>query len=346
MTGGKDSHRVTIKDIAREAGVSYATVSRALSEGKPVKENTRQKILEVCSRMGYTPNSVARSMVMGQSHLLGVIIPSIDNPFMSETAYHLERYARERDYSIMLCNSSHSLDLEAKTFELMLGRQVDGILFFPSHRESYQTIQGYLSRIPTVFVNEHLGDKPVSYVATDNAMGSRLGVEYLLELGHRTILYLGRDSQTATHELRAQGYEQACLDHQLTPLFWDSSYEDTTIEAGYQMATELFRNPLNYTAIMASTDTIALGVLQAAEEQGISIPGDVSLLGFDNIRYASLPKINLSTIEQPKQAMACVAMDMLLEQIASQYEAYSHRILLPTLVGRSSCGPAPQPVQP
>jgi len=339
MVNGRDSRRVTIKDIAREAGVSYATVSRALSEGKPVNEKTRQKILEVCQRMGYTPNSVARSMVMGESRLLGVIIPSIDNPFMSETAYHIERYAREQGYNIMLCNSFHSLDFEAQTFELLLGRQVDGVLFFPSHRESYHNIKKYLKQVPTVFVNEHLSDKPVSYVATDNFQGSQLGVEYLLELGHRQILYLGRNSNTATHELRAKGYHHACQKNGLSPLFWDSPYEDTTIEAGYEMAKELFRKPRYYTAMMASTDTLALGVLQAAEELGIAIPGDISLLGFDNIRYAALPKINLSTIEQPKQAMATAAMDMLLESIANDYEAYSHRVLMPTLVRRSSCGP-------
>lgn len=340
-TTGKNGRRVTIKDIAKEAGVSYATVSRALSEGRPIKEETRAKILEVCERMGYTTNYVARSMVMGQSQLLGIIIPSINNPFMSEVAYHIELYAREQGYNIMLCNSSYDLELEAKTFDLLVGRQVDGILFFPSRRESYQNIKKHLSQVPTVFVNEDLTTKPVSCIATDNRLGSRLGVEYLLELGHRNILYLGRQSASVTHEQRALGYEEACREHGIAPLYLDSDYQATTIETGYEMALELFAGNLDYTAIMASADTLALGVLQAADEMGIDIPGQVSLLGFDNIRYAALPKIKLSTIEQPKQAIATVAVDMLLEKAASDYEAYSHRILMPTLIRRSSCAPPP-----
>lgn len=328
---------VTIKDIAREANVSYATVSRALSGNPAIREDTKQRVLAVCESMGYTTNYIARSMVMRETNLLGILVPSIDNPFMSEMAYHIECNAREKGYSIMLCNSSYDLREEEKAFTLLLGRQVDGILIFPAAKNSYDTIKKYLNKVPTVFINENLRDAPESYVAVDNHMGTRIGAEYLLSLGHRRILYFGRQSDSVTHDLRAMGYQEVMEENGCEPLFFDSPTEKTTIRSGYEMAMELFEQRRDFTAIMASMDTLALGVLQAAEECGIRIPEDVSLLGFDNIRYADLPKINLTTIEQPKRVMADVAMDMLLEKIKNEQFSYSHRILSPTLIKRSSC---------
>lgn len=328
---------ITIKDIAREANVSYATVSRALSGNQNIREDTRQRILEISEKMGYTANAAARSMVMRETRLLGILLPNIDNPFMSELAYHMECYARARGYTLMLCNTSHDVSAEENAFLMLLGRQVDGIIIFPSSADSYYLLEKYFDKVPTVFVNENLVDAPQSYVAVDNYKGTRMGTEYLLSLGHRHIVYLGRRQTSTTHQLRAQGYVDVCKENDITPLFVDSPSDDTTIEIGYSLALPLFQNPRGFTAIFANADTLALGVLQAADECGVQIPDDCSLLGFDNIRYSELPKINLTTIEQPKEAMAMIATDMLLEKIQNEYEAYSHRILAPTLIERSSC---------
>jgi LacI family transcriptional regulator len=335
---------VTIKDIAREAGISYATVSRALSGSSSVNENTRRRVLEISERMGYTANYVARSMVKRETRLIGIILPCIDNPFMSELAHHMEQTARRNDYSIMLCNSSYDLEIEEHTFSLLLSRKVDGVILVPSSRESCGNIKKYLDRTPTVFVNENLMDAPESYVTVDNYKGTRMGAEYLIELGHRGIVYFGRIFSSATHSLRSQGYKDACREAGITPLFWDSPTDGTSIEMGYKMALELFDKGFDFSAIFASTDVFALGVLQAADELGLRVPEDISLLGFDNIKYSGLPKINLSTIEQPKQSMASIAVEMLIEKIHNEHEAYSHRILMPTLIKRSSCMPLAQNV--
>lgn len=336
---GRGGKPVTIKDIAKKANVSYATVSRALSGSQSIRSETRQRILEICEETGYTVNSVARSMVLRETRLLGLILPNIDNPYMSELAYHIERTARSRDYSIMLFNSAHDLKAEEQAFTLLLGRQVDGIMIFPARRESYQNIKKYLRKVPTVFVNENLQDKPESYVTVDNYLGARLGTEYLLELGHRQLLYFGRYQNSVTHILRARGFEETCIKNGITPQFLENTYNDTSIQIGYELAKELFEKPLEFTAMLAAADTLALGVMQAADELGLRIPQDFSLLGYDNIRYSELPKINLSTIEQPKRAIASVAVEMLLEKIQNDYEGYSHRILAPTLIKRSSCQP-------
>ncbi|MGM9669821.1 MAG: LacI family DNA-binding transcriptional regulator [Faecousia sp.] len=330
---------VTIKDVAKAAGVSYSTVSRALSGSPEISVDTRERILQVCKEMNYTANTVARSMVMHSTKLLGLILTSVNNPFMSELAYHIDRQARARGYNIILCNSSRDLDQERELFELMVGRQVDGVILFPSGPESYAALQPHLSRIPTVFIGENLRDIPESYVSTDNFRGAYMGVEYLYRLGHKDILYFGRRRGSTTHHLRADGYAAACADLGLTPQYCNNMFSTTSIKYGYQLAKQLFAQEVTYSAIFAATDTNALGIMQAAEECGIRIPEDISLLGFDNIHDSGLPRINLSTIDQPKKMLASVAVDSLLDKIDNELSGYSHRILMPTLVERSSCIP-------
>lgn len=330
---------VTIKDVAKAAGVSYSTVSRALTGSPEISEETRSRILQICKEMNYTVNTVARSMVKKSTKLLGVIIPSVNNPFMSELAYHIDRQARARGYNIILCNSSRDPEQERELFELMIGRQVDGILLSPAGMESYEKLYPYLSRIPTVFIGENLREMPESYVSVDNFRGAQMGVEYLYKLGHREILYFGRRRGSTTHQLRAEGYAAACEHYGLTPHYCNNSFSSSSIKYGYQLAKQLFSQELRYTAIFAATDTNALGIMQAAEEVNIRIPGDLSLLGFDNIRDASLPRIGLSTIEQPKKMLASVAVETLLDKIQNDRDGYSHRILSPALVERTSCAP-------
>ena len=291
---------VTIKDVAKAAGVSYSTVSRALTGSPEISEETRSRILQ-----NYTANTVARAMVMKTTKLLGLILTSVNNPFMSELAYHIDRQARARGYNIILCNSSRDSEQERELFELMMGRQVDGILLLPSGIESYNKLHPYLSRIPTVFIGENLREVPESYVSVDNYRGAQIGVEYLYKLGHRDILYFGRRRGSTTHQLRAEGYAAACEHFGLTPRYCNN----------------------------------ALGIMQAAEEIGLRIPQDLSLLGFDNIRDSSLPRIELTTIEQPMKMLASVAVDTLLDKIQNEQAGYSHRILSPALIERSSCAP-------
>ena len=332
---------VTIKDVAKAAGVSYSTVSRALSGSPEISVDTRERILQLCKQMNYTPNTVARSMVMKSTKLLGLILTDVNNPFMSELAYHIDRQARARGYNIILCNSSRNAEQERELFELMIGRQVDGVMLCPAGPESYATLRPYISRIPTVFIGENLREAPESYVSVDNYRGAYMGVEYLYELGHRDIIYFGRRRGSTTHQLRAEGYAAACRDLHLAVQYCNNTFPLTSIKYGYQLAKQLFAQKRTYTAIFAATDTNALGVMQAAEEVGVSIPGDISLIGFDNIRDSGLPRIELTTVEQPKKMMASITVDSLLDKIQNELAGYSHRILTPTLIERNSCAPGP-----
>ena len=306
---------VTLKDVAKAAGVSYATVSRALSGSPQIGSETRERIIKLCDEMGYTTNYVARSMVMKKTDLIGLVVPSIDNQFMSELGYYAEMSARSHGYNIMLCNSGPDLRQEKTVVKLLLGRQVDGILIVPQSPKTYENIRAFTDQVPTVFLSENLRDQPQSYVAVDNSRGTYIGTEYLYKLGHRQILYFGRRHST-THQLRAEGYMKACQKLGLRQMFYNSEYSRSSIENGYQMAKDLFSRPIDYTAIFASTDSNALGILKAADEMGIDIPGQLSLIGFDNIPSTALPRIELTTIEQPKREMAAQAVATSIDALA------------------------------
>jgi LacI family transcriptional regulator len=337
--------RLTIRDIAKMTNVSYATVSRALSGSAGISEQTRERILRTCDTLGYTANYMARSLVVRKSKLIGFIVGSINNPYMGQMAYQVELYARQKGYNLILCNSMHREQHESELFSLLIGRQVDGIIIIPAGLRSYEAVKKYFEQVPTVFIGETLRDIPTSYVAVDNYRGTLLGTEYLISLGHRAITFMGYRSGSVTHQLRLGGYTQACKNHGLETTVIENQESASSIEQGYVLAKNYFTRRLSHTAMVCATDTTALGVMKAADEAGIHIPADVSLVGFDNISYSLLPRINLTTIEQPFTTMASSAVDILIRTIEDPSMGYSHIILTPALIKRGTCRPVePAPV--
>ena len=335
--------KVTIKDIARVANVSYATVSRALSGSPEIGDATREKILRICDEMKYIPDSIARSMVKRTTNIIGVVTASINNPFMSELIEAIEIAARERGYNLMVCNSSYDLELEKRQFSLLLGRRVDGIIVIPAGHGTAANLTGYASDVPVVYVSENLQDGEAIYVAIDNAAGARTGVEYLHSKGHRSILYLGRRPGSLTHQLRADGVVSACASLGMEVAFKDNdSTGKSSIETGYELARDYFANEYRAgsasgpTAIFCATDALALGTMQAADEAGIRIPEDISLLGFDNISFTALPRIGITTVEQPKTEMARAAIELVLD-VHEEDGVKVSRSIGPRLVERTSC---------
>ena len=329
--------KVTIKDIAKVANVSYATVSRALSGSSEIGKATRERILKICDEMNYIPDSVARSMVKKRTNILGVVTASINNPFMSELIEAIEITARENGYNLMVCNSAYDPELEKRQFSLLLGRRVDGIIVIPAGQESSKNLSAYQTDIPVVYVSENLQDTDQSFVAIDNAAGARLGVQYLHSLGHRKILYLGRRAGSLTHTLRSEGVLSACRELGMEVVFKDNEARGkSSMDAGYRLATEYFGNPCGCSAIFCATDALALGAMQAADEKGLSIPEDISLLGFDNISFTALPRIGISTVEQPKTEMAKAAFELVTRELGEGEKRASVSIE-PRLVKRTSC---------
>ncbi len=338
--------RVTIKDIAKIAGVSYATVSRALSDSPEISADTRARIKEICEREGYRANALARSLISNKTNVLGLVVPDISKPFYAEVAYCVETYARRQGYNVMLCNSQDDETLLTELFDFLLGHQADGILLLSADDHTCDYVAKYLSAVPLVLLEDSLPESYVgrcSAVSLDSDAAGRLGVNYLCSLGHKNICYLGHRPGNSTHEQRFLGAQRAAAEQDVTLSVLNNPLNTSTVEAGYAIAKEYFAQPFAATAIFAANDSLALGVMEAAEEAGIRIPEELSLLGFDNTAYAALPHIKLTTIDHRKQPLAEQAVDLLLQIIGSDKTAadiaYTHAILQPEIVERRTCMP-------
>lgn len=335
-------HRITIKDIAQIAGVSYATVSRALSGSSEVSEQTRKRIMEICQREGYRPNSLARGLIRNKTNILGLIVPDVSNPFFGDLVFGIENHAYKNGYTIMLCNSMFNKDETQNLFDLLVGHQVDGIILAGTNDRFTSWLGNYINTIPFVLLGDTVGEpgNQFNIVSIDNQRGGYLAGKYLCELGHTKIMYLGLRTNSVTHRTRFSGFCAALYEHGLAPMVLENPSNSSSMSMGYELGKQLFGKPLDCTAIFASTDSLALGVLQSSEELGISIPEDVSLIGFDNITYSALPKISLSTIDQCKQDLAENAVNLLLRVIESGEKNNDiHCILEPKLIERKSCSP-------
>ena len=320
---------ITIKDIARIAGVSTSTVSRALSNSLELSEQTRQRILEICRREGYRVNALARSLICNKTNVIGLIVPEVTNPFYAELSLGIETHARSLGYNVILCNGQNDAKVTEELFGFLISHQVDGIILASSQQGAGTMIQNFAPRLPAVLLGTPAlvsGDE-VNSVCIDNLAG-----------GRRDIVYLGNRPNSLTHQLRLRGFTEMLEKAGITPQVIDNPHGCSSIDIGCALSRKLFANGCSATAIFASTDSMALGVLQAADEYGISIPEDISLLGFDNIIYSALPKIELSTIDQRKQLLAEATVDLLTRIIDSDaQDEFTHRMIRPTLVSRSSC---------
>lgn len=334
----RDVSNITIKDIAMMAGVSYATVSRALSGSPEVSESTRARVLALCQHVGYTPNVIARSMIKKNTFSIGMILPDISNPFFSEIALHAEDCANAKGYNIFICNSHRDPEKEKNYFQLLASRQVDGIIFHPSSA-SYAQWE-YINRMPTVILGDNLGAVAQNIVRFDNRRGAYLGTRYLIELGHRDIAMLAIKCNSISHHIRLEGFSAAAQEGGARYRVVENPYRTSSIEQGYEIAKKFFSEEKCLpTAIFATTDTMALGVIKAADELGIDIPNDLSLIGYDNIPYSALPKIMLTTIETPKRQLGEEAVNLLIDVIGHKDEPGEMReiVLQPTLMERQTC---------
>lgn len=333
--------RVTIKDIAKIAGVSYSTVSRALSGSAEVSEETRLRILDICQENGYRVNVLARSLICNKSNTLGLIVPEVTNPFYAELALGIEIHSRSLGYHVILCNSLQDDATTEKLFEHLIGLQVDGIIMASSHDEASRWVKKYGKTVPTVLLGASIAEEEsggINSVCVDNVAGGRIAAEHLLSLDHKDIMYIGFRQTSITHQLRLQGFSAALKAAGLQPKVIENTELSSSIHSGYILSKKLFEQSFKCTAVFAATDSLALGILQAADEFGLQVPDDFSLLGFDNIVYSALPKIKLTTIDQRKQQLSEAAVNMLVDIIgAPQREEYTRRLIRPKLIARQSC---------
>ena len=327
--------RATIKDVAALAGVSAATVSRALDDRPEISSETKERVRLACAQLGYVPNAAARGLAGHATHTIGLVLPDISNPYFSGMATAIEETAAAHGCRVFLSNSLRKEDRELRAIENLVARQVDGILVNPVSPESQLRHREVLGGLPCVYLGANHDESP-SYVRADNETGAYAAARYLIRLGHRDILFLGGRTTSRTREQRIRGFRRALAEAGLEGRELPAPPNVTLMRQwSYETALELLKGPLP-DAIFAYSDMTALKVLEAAEERGVRIPEDLSMVGYDNIAFGALHRIHLTTVSQHKYQQGQIAVERLLEKINGS-RAHTEDILEPELIIRSTC---------
>lgn len=333
--------QTTIKDIAKLAGVSYASVSRALNNKGHVSPKTKEKILQICESQGYRTNVLARSLIQKKTHVIGLVVPDASNPFYAEIALHIEIYMRKKGYNTMLCSTLNEERTMEELLDFLLGQRADGIILASSQDYAVKYAAKYAGSCPLVLLGSSFYEEDIqnlNIVSSDTMAGGSIVAEYLLSLGHRRIAYVGHRPGSITHKNRLEGFARILRQRGLDFTLIENSKSSSSIDSGYALGRELFEKKLSHTAIFAATDSTALGLLKAADEFRIKIPQNLSLIGYDNIVYSSLPMIELTTIDQRKESLAGESARLLLELLENpRTDCYTRRFIKPILLERKSC---------
>jgi LacI family transcriptional regulator len=318
---------VTIYDVAREAGVSMATVSRVLNGTAVVKEETRQKVLAAIKKLHYRPNAVARGLASKRTKTIGVIVPDVSAPVVAEMVRGIEDIARMYQYHIILCNSDGQLEREKDLIGTMWEKQVDGLLFM-SHDISQELVKTFEdAQLPVVLVNTVDPENRIPSVNVDNRHAAYAATQFLVKEGARRILFLGGPrSHRVLGEPRYSGYLQVMQEQMLDPLLLEC--EDTDYETGLAAMKQWLAQEQQLDAVLAATDELATAAMHACQEVGYQIPAQVKVISFENSRLTFMVRPELTTIVQPLYDVGAVSM-RLMTKLLHDEPVDSYSVILP-----------------
>jgi DNA-binding LacI/PurR family transcriptional regulator len=341
LTSVGPDHAVTMQDIARAAGVSQSTVSRILNDAVttvPIAAVTRQRVLDVANRLGYRPNPLARGLRGAKTMLLGIIVREISDPFFATAVEAVSTRARERNYNVVLGSANGLADEAIELHGVLETRHCDGIILFGDMRDQPRLLDDLAAAtVPVVALWQGTALPGVDTVNVDNRAGVRLAVDHLVGLGHRRFGFIGGGSHGDLRERRTALVERL-RDLGLAP---DDAHVVTAVNdpaAGSDAFGELADSADPPTAVITATDQLGLGALHAAHSRGIAVPGDVSIVGFDDIPFATYAAPPLTTVHNPITEMVALAVDLTIDP---QPDGPRDHVLVPTFTVRASAGPAP-----
>jgi LacI family transcriptional regulator len=320
---------ITIYDVAREANVSMATVSRVVNGNPNVKPATRKKVTEVIERLGYRPNAVARGLASKKTTTVGVIIPDISSTSFADMARGIEDIATMYKYNIILSNSDQNKDKELHLFNTMLGKQVDGIVFMsgnitPKHIEEFEK-----SPVPIVLAGSIEETGKIASVNIDYQQATFDVISSFIEKGHQTIAFVvGPLHEPINKDKRLMGYRQALQEAGIEYREELVVEGDYTYDSGIEAIEKLVELPNKPTAIFVGSDEMALGVIHGAQDRGYTIPGDFEVISSDNTRLTLMVRPQLTTIVQPLYDVGAVAM-RLLTKYMNKEKVTDHIVVLP-----------------
>ncbi|HEX9015403.1 MAG TPA: LacI family DNA-binding transcriptional regulator, partial [Chloroflexota bacterium] len=326
----------TIADVANRAGVSTMTVSRVVNRSGYISRETRERVEKAIIELGYVPNALARSLRVKQTRTIALVLTDISNPFFTTIARGAEDVASQRGFSVMLCNSDESEAKEIEYLNILLQKQVDGVLLVPARgsKESLLVLQSH--GVPVVVVDRLIGDADVDMVRADTELGAYELTRHLLDLGHRRIAALTGPRGVSTAMDRVAGFQRAMSEAGLPGGEQSILFGDFTQASGYLMAQEALAGPSAPSAIFAANNFIAIGAFRAVRKAGLRVPGDVSLAAMDD-EPPALADPFLTVASQPAYEMGRTAADLLLSRLSGEAPIEPREIVLPTgLIVRGS----------
>ncbi|MFA6075758.1 MAG: LacI family DNA-binding transcriptional regulator [Negativicutes bacterium] len=328
---------VTIKDIAKLAGVSVSTVSRAMNDTFDVGADTRKRIMQLVEEQGYRPNNMARGLVTQKLYTIGLIVPDISNPFFSEIAVGVEKRARALGYSVIFCNSDNDPEIERESIAMLRGKMVDGLIASLS-RESFAELANIeAAGFPLVQLDRSIESTKTASVLVDNQTSGYIATKHLLELGHRRLIHFSGNHATQSAHDRKKGFEKAVREYGLSDNEFAIFEGNFTVESGIRLFGQLLKIDNRPTAIFAASDLQAVGAIAAAFDAGVAIPEEISIIGHDDVPIASLVRPRLTTMAQPKYKLGEIAVNLLVRRlIDGSAQPPENHVLQTELVVRQS----------
>jgi LacI family repressor for deo operon, udp, cdd, tsx, nupC, and nupG len=326
-----------MSDVAKLANVSTATVSRVLRNPETVKEKTKNRVLAVIEELNYQPNILARHFRRNETNTILVLVPNILNTVFTGIIEGIEAEAAKNGYRVLLGNTNKSVENEYGLVDILKQKQTDGMILF-SAKMDQQTLLKLSKEYPIVLTTAYIDGLKVPTVSIDNISSSRRAVEHLVNLGHTRIAHISGPLELAASRDRFKGYQQAMIQNDLEINSMLVQEGDFTFESGYNQMLKFIAMEKPPTAVFAASDEMAMGVVKAAKEHGIHVPGELAVIGFDNISFSSIFEPALTTIAQPMFKMGQLSMELLLQQIQGGPLSKMQHILESELIVRESCG--------
>jgi LacI family transcriptional regulator len=304
-----------MKDVARHAGVSSATVSRVLNDDQMVTEGVRKRVMISVAELGYRPNRIARSLRRQTTETIGVVVSDIENPHFTRAVRAIEDAAFSCGYRVILCNTDETPDKQKAYLEMLAGEQVSGVILVPADPAD-PTISRLLDmNIPIVAFDRSVDDERADAVLADNVRAGRLATEHLLDKGRKHIGFIAGRPEILTGTQRLQGYEDAMRSRGLKLCIGLGHFR---LEQAYVATQELLDNHPELDGLVVANNLMAIGAIRALRERGVRIPDDIAFVGIDDPAWASLIAPAMTALAQPTQEMATSAFDLLIDRIANR----------------------------
>ncbi len=306
---------ITIRDVAVAAGLSPTAVSRYLNRTMVLPNESASRIEEAIRKLDYQPNGLARNLSRGSSRMIGLVIPEISNPFFASLASAVEDVAFRAGHGVLLCNTRNDPDRELSYLRLLCTRQIDGIVYLTSHADNPELIAMMARDERVVLIDEDVTGVSAPRVFCENRMGGYAATRHLLEHGHARVAFIGGPEKLLSSRERYAGFEMALGESRIKRRSRFVRFGPYTADFGREVANELLTSKCPPTAIFAASDYVALGVLNAAQNLSLSIPEDLSLVGFDDMPFAALLSPPLSTVRQPIRELGEAGANLLFQLI-------------------------------